>query len=88
MSKVSCINGAVIKQATPMDLVVGDKVHQHGAVFEVKEITRFFNGGSNSDCQANHSEWLEGNAVPGYFGPGIVWNIQGNELAGVWVETK
>jgi hypothetical protein len=35
-----------------------------------------------SDCASAKGEWLEGQIIPGYFGPGMPWLFQGNFLAG------
>ena len=65
----------------PMNLQVNDIVRQHGARFMVMKVQRF------SDYQANYCQWLEGEIVPGYFGPDSgLWNVQGNEDETVWKE--
>jgi hypothetical protein len=72
----------------------GDIVNAHGAQFRILEDARESAGHrpmmehlqqahGPSDCAWAYGEWVGGEAMPGYFGPGHKpWLFQGNFLAG------
>ena len=77
----------------------GDIVSDHGALFRVLNDAKESQG---HRPQAAHlvtaygpcdtawadAEWVSGQIIPGYFGPGKTWRFQGNFLAGKYqVET-
>jgi hypothetical protein len=37
-----------------------------------------------SDCAWAIGEWIEGETIPGYFGPSDNWKFQGNDRAGLY----
>lgn len=71
-----------------MTLAVGDIVQFHGARFLITS-TAIFDSLSEDPADTYmraNGQCLEGNAVPGYFGPGKNWNFQGNRSVTVQVE--
>ena len=81
-----------MKQVNQMDVRVGDVVHFHGARFEIissKEIMEtqkdLIATGHKSYVRAV-GKWLDGEIVPGYFGPGKNWDFQGNRNVTLSVE--
>jgi hypothetical protein len=81
---------------TPHHLKAGDLVTFHGAVFKIIENAQESNSHrpqaahlvtahGPSACAWAVGRWVRGNSVPGYFGPGIDWNFQGNHQARVAV---
>lgn len=70
-------------------VIVGDIVHAHGAVFKVKEVINFPGEGTDGkDVAVNIAEWISGRTVPGYFGPGKDWNFQGNDRVTLYIEPR
>lgn len=70
---------------------VGQIVHAYGARFAITEIHNYALS-NNAQLQGpenvavNIAVWLDGAIEPGYFGPGIDWNFQGNANARIFVE--
>jgi hypothetical protein len=71
----------------------GDLVKAHGAVFRIIEDAKESNAHrphaghlrvahGPSDCAWANGEWVSGQIIKGYFGPGQNWLFQGNFLAG------
>jgi hypothetical protein len=81
------------------ELKAGDLIKEHGAVFKV--ITDAAESQSHRP-QAGHLQtahgpcdtawavgvWVSGAIVPGYFGPGAEWVLQGNFLADSYLVVK
>lgn len=71
------------------EIVVGDVVHAHGAVFKVKEVLKYPGQGvDGKDVHVNVAEWVSGLEVAGYFGRGKDWNFQGNDRAVQFIEPR
>jgi hypothetical protein len=76
------------------DLKQGDVVAAHGATFRVMHDAReavhayrpkaghLIEAQGPNSCAHAEAEWVAGEVVPGYFGPGNNWVFQGNLLAG------
>lgn len=76
------------------DLKAGDVVGFHGAKFRVLHNARealhayrpmaghLIVAQGPNDCAWAQAEWVSGEIVRGYFGPGQNWTFQGNLLAG------
>jgi hypothetical protein len=75
----SKMSNAITHPINAMNIRVGDIIQDHGAQFEVVQVTR--HGDYDSGYQANIGKWLSGEVAPGYFGPGKDWNMQGNKSA-------
>jgi hypothetical protein len=73
-----------MKKAT--ELKIGDVVCNHGARFEIVEIRNQPLLAGPNEVVANMGKWLSGHIEAGYFGPGQLWNLQGNHRATYPVE--
>ncbi|MDN0028631.1 hypothetical protein [Serratia marcescens] len=71
------------------EIIIGDIVHAHGAVFKVIKVFSFPGAGTDGkDVAANIAEWVSGRIEPGYFGPGREWNFQGNDRVTQLIEPR
>lgn len=72
------------------ELVEGNIVHFYGARFEIVS-TRLiddFDGVTDKPCKVMVADgkWIDGEVIPGYFGPGKNFNFQGNRFASAVIE--
>lgn len=78
-----------LQQVLNTQVIVGDIIHAHGAVFKVKEVRNYPGVGTDGkDVAANIAEWVSGRIEPGYFGPDKDWNFQGNDRATQLIEPR
>lgn len=75
------------------ELQIGHIAHFHGARFRITRISVYPQDAAHKarygDCGVTMSangEWIDGDSVRGYFGPGLDWTFQGNKLALIEVE--
>lgn len=64
------------------ELNVGDTVRFHGARFQVHTAAMYKDHGpaEHGPVMTALATWIDGETMPGYFGPGKDWNFQGNQL--------
>lgn len=80
------LNAVLNTQARP-----GMVVHAYGARFRINEV-RNYALSNNPELQGpqnvavNLADWIDGAIEPGYFGPNMVWNFQGNAHVSLSVE--
>lgn len=81
-----------MKVVNQLDLKVGNIVHAYGARFEIVEINEFeqtseylIKAGRTKIVSAI-GKWIDGQILPGYFGPEKNWNFQGNSGVSQFIE--
>lgn len=82
-----------IERVCVHDLKVNDRVFYEGALFQVieaydvpRDAQDLLHGYSDDRGVAVRlAKWIGGSTVPGYFGPGLTWNFQGNHRVTHWV---
>lgn len=70
------------------EMKVGDVVYFSGARFKITETEMHDAEKCESkfgDVITANGKWLDGQIIPGYFGPNRDWTFQGNDLATVGI---
>jgi hypothetical protein len=90
------MNATMTKHISRTQLHKGDIVHFYGARFEIEEDARptfcydtnlivyGLHGAPQTACCVGR--WVDGEIIPGYFGPELPFGFQGNHLAMTTVE--
>lgn len=73
------ISSGEVKKVNILGLDDGDVVFAHGAKFEVTSTEIY------DDLMVAHSKWLDGDIIPGYFGPDKGWTFQGNSRVELYI---